>query len=633
MGKKKKERAAQNAIRKAARTEAGVNKGANKGANNEAEGENIDTEKKVKVNSEQKSEDILDKKNIFWICFGVIILISLGLRLTLINFPLWYDEGCSIATAVNSFPVGINDYLWNHDLQHTPFYFYILHYIMQIFGDGVVILRISSLIVSMALLPVTYIVTEKLASKKVALFAMLLMGVNTFQVLYSIEIRMYPYVILLALLSFNYLIDYDRKEDTASLIKLGIVNLLNPYFLTGSIIFVVVQFIIYTCYLDWKNADSKKISRYVISNIFVLLGFIPYFILIGHYGAVRSKFLVTDISAFSATNFWGMFQNLVSCDPGHIHETRFEPFFNYIKGDTPEILHKNSVMEMKVWTLIILPIITMFVGFINSLRDKEKLNHVILATITVTFGIFTFLSYTKLIAFTGRYLIFITPFIFILMAVGLSKLNKYLALTIAILYSIGCIAAFHMTFDWYKNIAEFSLKSPADYARKHLPGKKNLVIMPFASSVSFYYFKDDNMPTVMPLELFHKVRDPENTDIYDPEQIEGFKKGDKYEIFQKAITSNKPFSMNLMRYLYSYISKVPKGGYILWVVYYSDNYAIRPPEQVKRYYSNIDNVKAYTMTGTLSKFDIDLIALLLSQCKFIRRDHDLSNSFFLFQKK
>ena len=116
--------------------------------------------------------ELFEKKWFFWLCFGLIIVGGFALRLTLIEFPLWYDEGCSIATAMHSFPHGINNYLWTHDLQHTPFYFYILHYIMQWFGDGVIILRASSLLVSMALLPVTYIVTEKLSSKKVALFAL-----------------------------------------------------------------------------------------------------------------------------------------------------------------------------------------------------------------------------------------------------------------------------------------------------------------------------------------------------------------------------------------------------------------------------------------------------------------------------
>lgn len=586
------------------------------------------------VVEENNSGSIFDNKFVFWGAFGLIILVSIALRLTLIDFPLWYDEGCSIAAAINTFPAGINNYLWTQDLQHTPLYFYILHFIMQFFGDSVVVLRASSLIVSMALLPVTYIVTEKLSSKKVALFAMLLMGINTFQVLYSIEIRMYPYVILLALLSVNYLIDYDRTSDRKALIKLGIVNLLNPYFLTGSIIFVLAQFIIYTSYLDWRKADSKKISDYVMSNLFVLLGYIPYIIIIVHYALVRSHFLVTDLSKFSAINFWGTIQNLVSCDPGHIHETRFEPFFNYLKGNTPEILHKNSVMQFQVWTLVFLPMIVFVGGIIRSLFDKEKLNQVVFGTIFLSLLAFVFLANARTIAFTGRYIIFIAPFIFILGAIGLSKFNKYVLISIILLYTIGCGYAFKITYPKYQFIAEYSLKSPADFIKKNgYNNKKNLVVMPFASSVSFYYFNGADMPRVLPLELFHAVRNPESTIIYDNDQREAFKTGDKYKVFQNIITSDKYISKNFMEFMDSYISSVPKGGYIIWVVYYSDNYAIIPPEQVKRVYGKMDNVIDYTMTGMLSKFDVDFVSMMMQKAQFVKKDRDESNQFFVFRKK
>lgn len=586
-----------------------------------------------KAKKEENTTNILDNKIVFWSLFGLIVIISLALRLTLVEFPLWYDEGCSIATAINTFPAGINNYLWTHDLQHTPLYFYILHFIMQFFGDSVVVLRVSSLLVSMALLPVTYIVTEKLSSKKVALLAMLFMGINTFQVLYSIEIRMYPYVILLALLSVNYLIDYDRNSDKKSLIKLGIVNLLNPYFLTGSIIFVIAEFIIYTCYLDRKNAEPEKISDYVKSNLLVLIGYIPYFIIIGHYAMVRSQFLVTDLSKFSSTNFWGTVQNLVSCDPGHIHETRFEKFFNYLQGDTPQIKHANAIMEFQVWTLVILPMIMFVTGIIKSLFDKEKLNQVIFGTVILSLLTFVFLANARTVAFTGRYMIFVCPFIFILGAIGLSKFSKYTLITIVLLYSIGCGYAFKLTYPKYQYIAEYSLKSPADFVRNNgYNNKKNLVVMPFASSVSFYYFNGKDMPRVLPLELFHAVRNPESTIIYDNDQREALKK-DKYGTFQKIITGDKYISKNFIEFMDSYISSVPKGGYIIWVVYYSDNYAIIPPQKVKQIYGNINNVRNYTMTGMLSKFDIDFISMMNQKAEFIKKDRDESNQFFVFRKR
>ena len=562
-------------------------------------------------------KNFFDNKIIFVLSFGLILAAALGLRLSIIHFPLWYDEGCSIAAAIKSCPFGINDYLWNYDFQHTPFYFYILHYIMQIFGDSEFVLRFSSVIVSMALLPLTYIVNAKLSSKKTGLAAMLLMAVNTFQVLYSIEIRMYPYVILLALLSINYLIDYDRKGDIPSLVKLGIVNVLNPYFLTGSIVFGISQFIIYTSYLDMKKADSTKISRYVISNLIVLLFLIPYFVLIGHYAIVRSGFLVTDLSKFEMINLWGLLQNLFAADPGHIHETRHEPF----------------IFNLQNLTLVFLPLIVMFTGLINSLRDKEKLNSVILGIITLSFAIFVFAANAKVIAFTGRYLIFISPFLFILTTIGLSKLNKYFFAALLVLYSAACIFGLYKTYDPYKRIAYFSLKAPAEYVKKNYPGKDNLVIMPFASSVSFYYFKDKDMPRVMPLELFHEVRNPDNTHFYNEEQRSEFKTGDKYKVFQKIILSDNFISENFKKYMLSELDKVPHGGYIVWIIYYTDNYALMKEDIVKRTFSNYDNVKAHAMTGILSKFDIDLIKLLFTQADFVKRERDDSNSYLIFRKR
>ncbi len=582
-------------------------------------------------------DKITENKVLFWSVFGVIILVGLALRLTIIDYPLWYDEGCSVATAINSFPRGINDYLWTHDLQHTPFYFYILHFIMQFFGDSEIVLRSSSLIVAMMLLPLTYIVTEKLSSKKVALLAMLMMSVNTFQVLYSIEIRMYPHVMLLALLSVNYLIDYDRNGDTASLVKLSAVNILNPYFLTGAIVWNIAQFIFYTSYMDIKKADSEKIKKYVISCAVSALFLIPYLVIIAHYAAVRSTFLVTDLSKFEMSNLWGLIQNLFSADPGHIHETR----------------HEDYVMVWQTVVLVFLPIVYMFIGLFNCLKDKEKLTHFILGMVALSFGIFVFLANTRMIAFTGRYLIFIAPFIFILTAIGLSKLNKYHLAAFMVLYSLGCGYSLWQSslphsqdpffvmpngqkrpiFNHYKDIAEFSLKSPADFAKKNGLGKDDLVVMPFASSVSFYYFKGDDMPKVMPLELFHEVRNPDSTIIYDKDQSEAFRSADKTEVFKKIITGDKFISKNFVKFMQNQFDMVPRGRYILWVVYYSDNYAIRPENEVKQAYSNYDVVKDHAMTGMLSKFDVDLIKLLFSQADFVKRDRDDSNQYFLFRKR
>lgn len=83
----------------------------------------------------------------------------------------------------------------------------------------------------------------------------------------------------------------------------------------------------------------------------------------------------------------------------------------------------------------------------------------------------------------------------------------------------------------------------------------------------------------------------------------------------------------------SEIDKVPHGGYIIWIIYYTDNYALTTKENVQNMFRNYDNVKAHVTTGMLSKFDLDLIKILEPQARLIKTDRDESNSYIILQKR
>ena len=137
----------------------------------------------------------------------------------------------------------------------------------------------------------------------------------------------------------------------------------------------------------------------------------------------------------------------------------------------------------------------------------------------------------------------------------------------------------------------------------------------------------------MPLELFHEVRNPDNTNFYNEEQRQQFKTGDKYKVFQNIITSDNYISENFKKHMQSEIDKVPHGGYIIWIIYYTDNYALTTKENVQNMFRNYDNVKAHVTTGMLSKFDLDLIKILEPQARLIKTDRDESNSYIILQKR
>jgi uncharacterized membrane protein len=109
---------------------------------------------------------MMDRKTYLNIWTWVIIIgVAFGLRCLFLQYHVWYDEACSWFTAIQSFPKGILDNLLTLDLQHTPLYFFALHFWIKLFGDSEVAMRTLSLIFGIATVPMVYLVARKLTSK------------------------------------------------------------------------------------------------------------------------------------------------------------------------------------------------------------------------------------------------------------------------------------------------------------------------------------------------------------------------------------------------------------------------------------------------------------------------------------
>lgn len=106
----------------------------------------------------------MDKKKFSneWVFLFIVIAMAVVLRFVYIDIPLWYDEACSWFTAIQKFPFGIIDNLLTLDLQHTPLYFFALHFWMKMFGDTEVMLRVFSLIFGVGTVPLVYFLQKNL---------------------------------------------------------------------------------------------------------------------------------------------------------------------------------------------------------------------------------------------------------------------------------------------------------------------------------------------------------------------------------------------------------------------------------------------------------------------------------------
>jgi 4-amino-4-deoxy-L-arabinose transferase-like glycosyltransferase len=133
---------------------------------------------------------------------GVAILVALGLRLARLTFqPLWWDEGWSLYFATTDVRAMLE--LTAVDI-HPPLYYLLLHLWIRLFGPGVFSVRLLSVLIGTATVPLLYAAGRRLWGRKVGLLAALLLAISPFHIFYSQEVRMYGLVTLLGLAAFYF---------------------------------------------------------------------------------------------------------------------------------------------------------------------------------------------------------------------------------------------------------------------------------------------------------------------------------------------------------------------------------------------------------------------------------------------
>ena len=117
------------------------------------------------------------------------------MRYLYLDCPLWYDEACSRAVATDK--SGIMNNLINIDLQHSPLYFVLLKFWINIFGQSEFVMRSLSFVFGIMTVVLSYVVAKKISPKP--LYPALICAVSPVLVLFSAEVRMYSMVIFMVL--------------------------------------------------------------------------------------------------------------------------------------------------------------------------------------------------------------------------------------------------------------------------------------------------------------------------------------------------------------------------------------------------------------------------------------------------
>ncbi|MGQ0847212.1 MAG: glycosyltransferase family 39 protein [Sporichthyaceae bacterium] len=151
---------------------------------------------------------------------AVVVGVGVGLRLWSFS-PFWLDEAQSVAFARMS--LGELPGALRID-GAPPLYYALLHVWIQVFGDGVWTARALSMVLSIAALPLMWLLVRRLrGDATTAVIAVLLLAVNPWAIRYAGEARMYSLVVVEVLLVSLALLRLRRAPEIRTAAGLALV--------------------------------------------------------------------------------------------------------------------------------------------------------------------------------------------------------------------------------------------------------------------------------------------------------------------------------------------------------------------------------------------------------------------------
>lgn len=221
----------------------------------------------------------------------LILLTGFALRLyRLRTDSLWYDETVSAFLATESVPD-----LIGHTARdiHPPGYYLLLHFWTLVAGPSEFALAYFSLIFGTLLMPLTYLLTRRLADASTAMWAALLVALSPYHVWYSQEVRMYTVGAALSLIAAycglhalaltgpNRPDRFPRSVPVRSnsrLLWLGYIistalGLYTLYYFAFLLIALNGVFLLYTLH---PNLNRRALRSLVLANGLVVLAYLPW---------------------------------------------------------------------------------------------------------------------------------------------------------------------------------------------------------------------------------------------------------------------------------------------------------------------------------------------------------------------
>ncbi|MDB5176684.1 MAG: rane protein-like protein [Candidatus Saccharibacteria bacterium] len=378
------------------------------------------------------------------------------------------DEAQSLFQTNRDIPGMLN--LVGQDV-HVPLYHTLLHYWQVIFGNDIFTARMLSLLFFVLTIPMVYRLANYIFSRKVGLFASLLVTISPFLSWYGSEARMYSMLAFITVFhQFTFLKLYreGKSVDWVWFTVTAILGIYTHYFFAFVLLAEVVFYVIHR----HEFAAKKAFRKFAISAGIVIAAILPWLYYVRQLG--------------TASNTQPNLGEPTSID-------LFNTYSQFIFGFQVDSL--NTII-VSLWPIVVL--LAFFGLQKNRTITKETIFLVVAATIPVI-GAFI-ISITVRPFYQSRYLIVALPALLIIISWAISIYPKAVAWLFRIVLLGATLALLAVQIFNPATPVKEDYKEAVQYLSSHATGKDVIVLSaPFTIYPTEYYYKGSAKVTTQPI--------------------------------------------------------------------------------------------------------------------------------------
>lgn len=198
------------------------------------------------------------------------LLVAIGLRLLLITQDqLWMDEAYSVIISRRELARIIQEI---PGIGSPPFYNFLLHFWIKLFGESELTLRILSAFFGICFIILIYNIGKSWFNKSIGLIACGIASVNAIHIFYSQQARTYSLLIFLSLLSAHFLYLCLIKYRKSAWIGYIATTSLLLYSHNWSLFLLPVPYV----YLILSNSYKNNFKPLILAQLSILLIYSPF---------------------------------------------------------------------------------------------------------------------------------------------------------------------------------------------------------------------------------------------------------------------------------------------------------------------------------------------------------------------